>query len=465
MFDVEKIMNRKVVRNIFRYYGYKGEQRINEIFGAERERSIGAFFGRLPLQIALNLGMRKLGVNRKLKEAFFSAYHNRQTIVNVFRTIANNGLNQPFRFDGPPLVVWNYTSLCNLRCRHCYQSAGNALSDELSFEERIDIINQMVDAKVAFIAFSGGEPLMGKRFWDVLKYAAKFLHITIATNGTLLEDRSIVDRLANSGVKNVFVSIDGARAESHDFIRGRGSFERSIRGIKNLVANPHLHVGINSVITQRNFSEVSDIIKLAGDLGVNSFSHYNFIPTGRGSDDYKNDLLPEQREELLNLLYEGHVKRKETKLNMISTAPQYCRVLYESSGGKSSGFFHYTTDGGSSIRGIVKYAGGCGAGRAYVAIQPDGKVSPCVFMPQVEIGDLRKERFGDIWKNSELCTQLSDRENYHYRCSRYRYICGGCRARALAYGDILGGDPGCLVHKRSVKKIQEREPETQMATA
>ncbi|UCB47247.1 MAG: radical SAM protein [Spirochaetota bacterium] len=465
MLNPEKVLNRKLVRNIFHHYGYKAERRIDEIFGAEKEKSISAFFGRLPLQIALNAGMRKLGINKQLKESFFSAYHNRQTIVNVFRTIANNGLNQPFRFDGPALVVWNYTSLCNLRCRHCYQSAGNALSNELSFEERIDIINQLVDANVAFIAFSGGEPIMGERFWDVLEYTAKFLHITIATNGTLLEDKSLVDRLADNGVKNVFVSIDGATDESHDFIRGRGSFERTIRGIQNLVANPHLHVGINSVITQRNFGEAADIIKLAGDLGVNSFTHYNFIPTGRGSDDYKNDLSPEQREQLLNILYEGHVKRKQTKLNMISTAPQYCRVLYESSGGSSSGLFHYTTDGGSSIRGIVKFAGGCGAGRVYAAIQPNGKVSPCVFMPQVEIGDLRREKFGDIWRNSELCEQLSDRENYHYKCNNYRYVCGGCRARALAYGDILGGDPGCLVYKRSIKRSKEKKPEQEAVTA
>jgi MoaA/NifB/PqqE/SkfB family radical SAM enzyme len=461
----ERVMNSNIVRGVMKYYGYRGQKRIDEMFGAQKERGIGPFLGRMPLKVAVHLGMKKLGMSKDMKEGFLSKYYNRQTVMNVIRTVANNGVQQPFRFDAPALIVWNYTSLCNLRCRYCYQSAGKPLDDELSFEERIDIINQMVDANVAFIAFSGGEPIMGPRFWDVLRYAAQFLHISIATNGTLLEDRSLVDKLADNGAKNVFVSLDGATHESHEFIRGKGSFDRTIRGIQNLVANQHLHVGINTVVTQRNFHEVEGLLRLANSLGVNSFSHYNFIPTGRGSDDHKNDLLPEQREQLLTMLSQWHAKRKQTNLNTISTSPQYCRILYEQSGGQTAGLFHYTTDMGSSIKGIIKYAGGCGAGRVYAAIQPNGIMSPCVFMPQVKIGDLRKERFFDIWKNSELCHALSDREHYHFKCSKYHYVCGGCRARALAYGDILGADPGCIFYQESVRPVEEQTEEEEAATA
>ncbi|MBN2322920.1 MAG: radical SAM protein [Spirochaetes bacterium] len=463
--DIEKVMNSKAVRGILRYYGYKGQSRIDEMFGAPKQKGIGPFFGRVPLKIAVSLGMKKLGMSKELKKKFFSNRYNRQTVLNVIRTVANNGLEQPFRFDGPLLIVWNYTSLCNLRCRYCYQSAGRPLDDELSFEERINLINEMVDANVAFLAISGGEPIMGPRFWDVLEYAAKFLHISIATNGTLLEERSLVDRLADSGVKNVFVSLDGATKESHEFIRGKGSYDRTIRGIRNLVKNPYLHVGINTVVTQRNFVEVPDILTMAAELGVNSFSHYNFIPTGRGCDDHKNDLAPEQREELLTMLAEWHQKRKRTNLNMISTSPVYCRVLYEQSEGKTAGLFHYTVDAGSSIKGIIKYAGGCGAGRVYAAVQPNGMMSPCVFMPQVEIGDVGKKRLIDIWKDSELCRALSDRAHYHFRCPKYHYVCGGCRARALAYGDILGADPGCSIYQETVRGIEEPERETREQTA
>jgi len=455
MLDLEKIVNKKIVLKMISHYATNGKKRIYELFGDEKEKSIKAFFGRIPMNLIVNTGMKKLGLTDDMKKQFLSRYYNRQTIMNILKTVGPNGLRQPFRFDAPLVVVWNYTNLCNLRCKYCYQSAGKSLNDELSFEEKIDLINQMVDANVAYLAFSGGEPILEERFWDVLNYASKFLHISIASNGILLENRDIVNRLTDNGAKNVFVSLDGATAESHEFIRGKGNFKRTINGIENLVASKYINVGINTVVTNRNYEEVPKMLKLALKLGVNSFSHYNFIPTGRGKDGYEMDLTQEQREDLLNLLYDWHLRRNETGLNIISTSPQYLRILYERSGNKSVGLFHYTADNAEAIRGVVKYAGGCGAGRVYEAIQPNGDVSPCVFMPTVIVGNVRKDRFIDIWRNSEIGIKLSDRENYHFTCSKYHYICGGCRARALAYGDILGKDPGCILNK--MKESEKRE--------
>jgi len=456
--NLESIINRKIVRKLFSYYGTGGKKRIDELFGAEKEKSFSAFFGRMPIQVALNIAMKKVGLTEEMKRKFFSKSFNKQTLLNFMATAGKNGLQLPFRFDGPPLIVWNYTNLCNLRCKYCYQSAGKPAENELNFEEKIDLIKSMVDANVSYLALSGGEPIMGPRFWDVLSYASKYLHTSIASNGTLLEDNKLVERLADCGAKNVFVSLDGATAESHEFIRGKGNFARTIRGIQNLVKNEHLRVGINCVVTRRNFHEIQSIINLAIKLGVNSFSHYNFIPTGRGSDGFSQDLTPEQREELMNLLYDYHMKRNETGLNIISTSPTYARVIYQRSGGGSTGLFHYTADTAMSLSGIIKYAGGCGAGRVYAAIQPEGTVSPCVFMPTVRIGNVREKKLIDIWRESELCAQLSDREHYHYYCKDYQYICGGCRARALAYGDILGPDPICVEYKKHQPKEGLREP-------
>lgn len=464
---LESILNRKIVRRLFSYYGNRAKRRIDELFSIEKERGISAFLGRLPLKAVMNIAMNKIGVNEKMKNMFFSIPFNKQTILNLLKTIGQNGLKLPFRFDGPLLIVWNYTNVCNLRCRYCYQSAGRPDKNELSFEEKIKLINMMIDANTSYVAFSGGEPLMGPRFWDVLSYACKYLHVTIATNGTLLEDKRLVDRIADCGVKNIFVSLDGATAESHDYIRGEGNFARTIRGIENLVCNQHLHVGINNVVTKRNFREVPALLELAKELGVNSYNHYNFIPTGRGKDAFEQDLTAEQREELLNLLYEWHVNRKETGLNVISTSPIYSRIIYERSGGGSAGLFHYSADNATAITGIIKYAGGCGAGRIYAAVQPEGMVSPCVFMPTVKIGHIRENTLIDIWKNSELCKKMSDRENYHFYCSDYQYLCGGCRARALAYGDILGADPQCMVYKKlyATSSVRRKEEHVKQAVA
>jgi radical SAM protein with 4Fe4S-binding SPASM domain len=202
------------------------------------------------------------------------------------------------------------------------------------------------------------------------------------------------------------------------------------------------------VVTSRNYDEVPAVLELARNLGVNSFTHYHYIPTGRGKDDFDTDLTPTQREELLNLLVDYHMRRRETGLNVISTAPQYARVIWERSGRKSAGFFHYTADNTTSITGIIEYAGGCGAGRVYAAVQPNGRMTPCVFMPDVTIGYIREAPFIDIWQNSETCLEMVDRDNYHYQCPTYKNICGGCRARAFAYGDLIGPDPRCAVYQK-----------------
>jgi MoaA/NifB/PqqE/SkfB family radical SAM enzyme len=76
-------------------------------------------------------------------------------------------------------------------------------------------------------------------------------------------------------------------------------------------------------------------------------------------------------------------------------------------------------------------------------------MTPCVFMPGVTIGYIREEPFLDIWQHSETCQTMVDRDNFHYQCPRYRHICGGCRARAYAYGDLIGPDPRCAVYQEA----------------
>jgi radical SAM protein with 4Fe4S-binding SPASM domain len=456
---LDRAMNRKIVRRLFNYYTTRGSRRIDELFGTEKERGIKSLLTRLPLETALNRAMKGMRISEEMSTLFFSSNYNKQALKNVMKTVAVHGMQQPFRFESPLVVVWNYTNLCNLHCRYCYQSAGIPKGDELTFEEKIDLINQMVDANVAFLALSGGEPIMGNRFWDLLGYASRFLHTSLASNGTLLGNRSTVQNLADHGLKNIFISLDGSTAESHDFIRGRGNFSRTLAGIANCVDNPHLHTGINMVVTSRNLYEVPAVLDLAQKLGVNSFNHYNFIPTGRGKDECDLDLTPEQREELLNLLVNWHKRRYETGLNIISTAPQFARVIWEQSGRQSGGLFHYTTGRATNITGIIEYAGGCGAGRVYAAVQPNGRMTPCVFMPDVTIGHLREERFIDIWQRSETCIKMVDRDNYHYQCPKYRHICGGCRARAFAYGDLIGPDPKCAVYQQVMRERGEADLE------
>ena len=175
------------------------------------------------------------------------------------------------------------------------------------------------------------------------------------------------------------------------------------------------------------------------------FITFNFIPTGRGVNASDIDLTPEQREQLLTRLFH---ENSSGGIEVLSTAPQYARVSLESSGGVNVAPTHfYVGEASWDLKVLTEFIGGCGAGRLYCALQPNGDVSPCVFMPGLTVGNLRKDSFMNIWHNSGVLASLRDRAQRHGNCGlcEYRFICGGCRARALAYfDDVLAPDPGCI---------------------
>ena len=396
-----------------------------------------------------------------MKEALQTPYF-RRGLLNVLDGIAQYGVTKPQRLSAPFLVVWNYTNACNLKCRHCYQNAERPTPDELSTEERLKVLDQLKRAHVASIAFSGGEPLMRGDFFQVAEHAAqKGIHVSVATNGTLMTKQA-VRKLKAAGIRYAEVSLDGATAETHDTFRGvPGSFGRTVEGIKNLVEED-VYTCIATTATKYNLYEVPSIVELAKTLRVKRVIVFNFIPTGRGQAILDMDLSPAQRERLLEYLYGELVKGD---VEALCTAPQYARVCLQRSitdnRDRLTPTHFVSADLHGQTRHLAEFIGGCGAGRMYCAIQPNGLVTPCVFMP-ITIGDLRKESLVSIWKRSGVLDDLSHRERLKGRCGRcqYRYICGGCRARAYAYyQDYLAPDPGCIreLEEPSLEFARERK--------
>jgi radical SAM protein with 4Fe4S-binding SPASM domain len=189
------------------------------------------------------------------------------------------------------------------------------------------------------------------------------------------------------------------------------------------------------------------------DLGCKTFSHFNFIPVGRGKAIMEEDLRPGQRELLLQRLQEHLL---ESQITIVSTAPQFGRACITY--GPQEGLFatgHAGRGPGKKTMVLSRYIGGCGTGRCYCAIQPNGIITPCVYIPGVKVGDIRRKSFHDIW-NNPLFDTLSDRDDRGDHCGvcTYRHYCGGCRARALAYtGDIQAGDPGCIYNQRQWQEL------------
>jgi radical SAM protein with 4Fe4S-binding SPASM domain len=394
---------------------------------------------------AIDFALRRAGLDRELVTR--KLFHHRPTVKSLALTargIAHFGLTVPQRYVAPLLVVWNITQACNLRCKHCYQNAKPLPSeDELTLDQKLRAVDGMGEDGVCFLAIAGGEPLVSKDLWPVLERAReREIHVNLASNGTLLTPEN-VRRLIDSGVKYVEVSLDSLSSARHDAFRGQpGAWERSVEGIRNSVAGG-MRTGLATCFTRDTVETVDEVIEFAIGLGCATFSHFNFIPVGRGRAIEESDLDPRQREWLMRRLV-AHLQ--ENRINIISTAPQLGRACVTYA--PEDGIFatgHAGRGPGRKTQVLSRYIGGCGAGRCYCALQPNGDVTPCVYIPSLKVGNLREARLSELWECS-LFNTLSDRSDrqHHCRACREGAYCGGCRARALAYtGDITAGDPGC----------------------
>ena len=389
-----------------------------------------------------------LAVERSRVSKLLADPYSRRAIKSIISGLIDFGVTRPLQVHAPFLVVWNFTYKCNLNCKHCYSDAGSLPRQELSTSEAMKVVEQIADFGVTSLAFSGGEPLMRKDFFEVARYAVESgLYVSLATNGTLL-DKERVRLLKEIGLNYVEVSLDGANSKTHDAFRGkRGSFDQALNGLKNCVKED-ICTCLAVTATKNNLSEIPSVLDLAEKMGIERFTLFNFVPTGRGKDMVELDPSPEEREKVLKFLYKR--LSEGSQIAILTTAPQLARVALQTPSTQEDIMVPFAHMESASIskkaKALADFIGGCGAGRFYCAVSPEGNVQPCVFLP-ITVGNLKTEKLEDIWFNSSVFNDLRDRENLKGRCGRceFKYVCGGCRARAFAYhNDYLMSDPGCI---------------------
>jgi radical SAM protein with 4Fe4S-binding SPASM domain len=234
----------------------------------------------------------------------------------------------------------------------------------------------------------------------------------------------------------------------------QGAFKKAVEGIRNAVEED-LCACIASTATKSNLAEFPAIIDLAEEIGAERFTYFNFIPTGRGKAHYDQDLSSEERETLMRYLLNR--MSKGCKTTILTTAPQLARVALQCQGAAGTGevtmsMAHmHTARVSKKAVPLADFIGGCGAGRLYCSLSPQGDVHPCVFLP-INVGNLKTQKFTDVWLRSRLFNELRDRTSLKGACGEcnYKFTCGGCRARANAYhNDIQASDPGCILVKHA----------------
>jgi radical SAM protein with 4Fe4S-binding SPASM domain len=395
---------------------------------------------------------KSLNIKREKVNKLLADQYAKRAVLNLARSFTYMGIKKPISLYAPFLIVWDFTHKCNLQCKHCYSNSGTIREEELTTKEAISIVDKIADSGVTALAFSGGEPLTRKDFFEVVRHAAyRGLYVSVATNGTLLTKEN-VQKLKQAGVNYLDISIDGASAKTHDEFRGvPGAFDKAMAGLKNCV-EADLCVCIATTATKNNLEEMPAIIDLAEEIGAERFTNFNFVPAGRGKSHYDQDLSPQEREKLMRYLLAR--MSKGCKTTILTTAPQLARVGLQCQGSSGTGEVTMSMAHMQTVKVTKKavpladFIGGCGAGRLYCSLSPQGDVHPCVFLP-VNVGNLKTEKFEDIWLNSPLFKSFRNRANLKGSCSKcdYKYICGGCRARSAAYhnGDMFDDDPGCIM--------------------
>lgn len=346
----------------------------------------------------------------------------------------------------PRLVFWELTRACNLNCIHCRAEAERGpFEGELGIDEIRRVMDEIASRYSPIIVLTGGEPLERPDLFQIADHARSTgLRTALATNGTLI-DTVIAERIRDSGIQRVSVSLDGADASIHDGFRGiPGSFDRALEGIACL-ADAGVEFQINTTISRRNEHQIEEIMSLAERLRARALHIFMLVPVGCGVEIAETEMIsPERYESILNWFYD---KSGTTSLELKATcAPHYYRIMRQRAR-EEGRRLSFETDGMAAV------TRGCLAGTGVCFISHRGEVRPCGYLP-LDAGNVRDSSFVEIWERSPLFLTLRDLGNLKGKCGvcEYRSVCAGCRARAYHQtGDYLTDEPYCTYTPAGVK--------------
>lgn len=229
-------------------------------------------------EIAQKLGLEEREVKQFI-EVFqnITSEHDQMTIKRLGNSLPSTTIS----LRAPIRVTFLITRRCNLMCKHCYiGSSPYDKSSELTFSQVESILKKLAEAGVFVIYFTGGEPFVRPDFIEIAELASDLgFGVGISTNGTLLDD-NIISRLSNINIVKIQVSLDGARKETHEFVRGKDTFDKTITTIKKLV-DYNIPVGITTVFHHKNINELEEILLLANKLKVKGVKISPLMDWGR----------------------------------------------------------------------------------------------------------------------------------------------------------------------------------------
>lgn len=357
-----------------------------------------------------------------------------------------------FSKDKRPVVVWNITRRCNLKCVHCYAHAKDlSFKNELSTKEGKILLDDLAQFGVPVILFSGGEPTIRKDLPELAAYAvSKGMRAVISTNGTLISQK-MARILKDIGLSYVGISIDGME-EINDRFRGvKGAFNAALEGIKNC-KDAGIKVGLRFTINRFNADEIPKIFKLLEDMEIPRACFYHLVYAGRGTDLIKDDLSHDETRstvdlimDLTKMLHDGGKPKEILTVDNHADGPYlYLRLLKEN------------PRRAEDVLELLKMNQGNSSGIGIGCISWNGEVHADQFWRHYSFGNIKDRPFSEIWADTSepLMRKLKEKKKHVTgRCATCRWldICAGnFRVRAEATGDLWAPDPACYLRDEEI---------------
>ncbi|MBI5048427.1 MAG: radical SAM protein [Deltaproteobacteria bacterium] len=347
-----------------------------------------------------------------------------------------------------PIVVWNITKRCNLRCIHCYSDSLNQdYQGELMTEEAKHVVDDLAGFGVPVIIFSGGDPLLRNDIFEIANYAgSKGIRCALSTNGVLI-DKATAKAIKDANFAYVGVSIDGI-GEFNDRFRGMiGAYNMALEGIRNS-RDAGVRTGLRLTLNKRTLPQLSAIFDLAEVENIPRVYISHLVYSGRGNKIKKDDLSHEETRKALDFIFEKAIEFHKKGLdkdvltgnNDADGVYLYLKVKREDDAKAEK------------IYKLLRMRGGNSSGTAIGCIDNIGNVHADQFWSHYSFGNVKEKPFSQIWtdtKDPVMCGLKNKKESVTGRCGHCSYldICGGnYRVRAEAvYGNVWAEDPACYL--------------------
>lgn len=352
-----------------------------------------------------------------------------------------------------PVVIWNLTRTCNLKCRHCYTTSADVpFPGELSHEQAMGVLDDLKAFGIPALILSGGEPLSRFDFFPLAERAKElgFRHLSLSTNGTKIAEN--IDRIADLGFDYVGISLDGI-GQMNDWFRGvEGAFDAALAGVRACKAKG-VKVGLRYTITADNAHMLPAMMDLCDREGVDKFYLSHLVYAGRGDKHRGEDTeRARTRAAMDQLIDRAWVAVAEDQPLEIVTGNNDADAVY---------FLRWVERNfdaakAAHVRAHLEAWGGNSSGLGVANIDPQGKVHPDTYWSDYTIGNVKTAKFSELWTGSDamLATLRQRPRPLKGRCGAcaFQAVCGGnTRIRALQVtGDPWAEDPACYLSNTEI---------------